>query len=89
MRTRELGEPASYRRRLGRLDGLLWEAAERLDDLVVEGRWPPPTERLSEMAGVLVILAVGLDEIAASAKSADPNLSDTRQAARGPVVPGA
>jgi hypothetical protein len=57
-------EPAEYRRRLGRLDGLLWQAAERFDDLVVEGRWPPATERLSEMAGVLVILAVTLDDLA-------------------------
>ncbi len=57
-------EPAEYRRRLGRLDGLLWEAAERFDGLVVEEQWPPAAERLSEMAGVLVILAVTLDDLA-------------------------
>ena len=57
-------QPAEYRRRLGRLDGLLWEAAERFDDLAVEGQWPPAAERLSEMAGVLVILAVTLDDMA-------------------------
>lgn len=57
-------QPAEYRRRLGRLDGLLWEAAERFDELVVEGQWPPAAERLSEMAGVLVILAVTLDDMA-------------------------
>ena len=63
MTPREL-EPAEYRRRLGRLDGLLWETAERLDELVVDGRWPPATERLSEVVGVLVMLAVTLDDLA-------------------------
>jgi hypothetical protein len=60
-------EPAEYRRRLDRLDGLLWEAAERFDELVVEGQWPPASERLAEMAGVLVILAVTLDDLAVAA----------------------
>ena len=56
--------PTDYRRQLARLDSLLWETAERLDEIVVEGEWPPPADRLSEVVGVLVTLAVTLDDLA-------------------------
>jgi hypothetical protein len=56
--------PADYRRQLARLDGLLWETAERLDEVVVDGDWPPPADRLSEVVGVLLMLAVTLDDLA-------------------------
>jgi hypothetical protein len=57
-------EPRAYRQKLGRLDGLLWETAERLDEVVVEGEWPPAADRLSEVVGVLLMLAVTLDDLA-------------------------
>jgi hypothetical protein len=52
---------AEYARTLRQVESLLWEAAERLDELAGEDQWPPPRDRLCEMAGVLVRIAVTVD----------------------------
>lgn len=52
---------AEYARRLRQVESLLWETAERLDELAGQDQWPPPSDRLCEMAGVLVRIAVTVD----------------------------
>jgi hypothetical protein len=52
---------AEYARRLRQVESLLWETAERLDELAGDDQWPPPSDRLCEMAGVLIRIAVTVD----------------------------
>jgi hypothetical protein len=52
---------AQYARKLAQVESLLWEAAERLNQVAERGEWPPPGERLCEMAAVLVRIAVTID----------------------------
>jgi hypothetical protein len=60
---------AEYARRLRQVENLLWETAERLDELAGQDQWPPPRDRLCEMAGVLVRIAVTVDVLGHGAGS--------------------
>lgn len=60
---------AEYARRLRQVESLLWETAERLDELAGQDQWPPPSDRLCEMAGVLVRIAVTVDVLGHGASS--------------------
>ena len=60
---------AEYTRKLAQVENLLWETAERLDELAQGGDWPPPSERLCQMAAVLVRVAVTIDVLGHDARS--------------------
>ncbi len=66
---------AEYARRLRQVENLLWETAERLDELAEKDHWPPPRDRLCEMAAVLVRIAVTVDVLGHGASSGNGKAS--------------
>ena len=66
------GKPDGHAEQLCRLrqvENLLWETAEKLAELAERDQWPPPRDRLCEMAAVLVRIAVTVDVLGHEASS--------------------